>query len=56
MKVRIIKNAPKDNYTSDISEYIGQEFEVSRYEENDNCFIIVGDDEFMIYEGEYEIV
>lgn len=57
MKVKIIKNAPpQDNDWNDISEYIGQEFYVSRHEENNNCFIIVHNNEFMVYDGEYEIV
>ena len=46
MKVKIIKNAPEDNNCSDISKYIGQEFEVES----------PIDGVITVFKGEYEIL
>jgi len=53
-KIKIIKNAPIDDLASDITKLIGQVFEATI--NNEGHAEIQLDCDFIIYNGEYEIV
>lgn len=53
MRIRILKNAPTEENCSDITEMIGQEFEVSLHT-TEFVEIKHGDSYIVIFNGEYE--
>ena len=55
MRVKIIANQPLSETCSDISRYIGQEFEA--YIASDGVYIIVDErTDLLVFAGEYQVV
>ena len=55
MRVRIIASKPIDKDCSDITQYIGQEFEA--YYVTGEMYININDNtDLLVFEGEYEVV
>jgi len=55
MRVKIIANKPIDDGCSDISIYIGQEFNAEKTK-GGSVYVDFGSDNLEVYPGEYEVV
>lgn len=56
MLVKIIANKPMDNNCSSIEEYIGMEFATYVDKDGDLMAKVNGVDDFVLFDGEYEII
>jgi len=56
MRIRIVANKPIDNNCSNISNLIGNEFDVISNLHNGAVSVNIDDDELTIFNGEYEII